>query len=115
VTDVVDRFLAAVAARDWDGLAACFAPQARLRMQSPGPLRDDQGPEQIAARYRAWFGDLDGFELRARDRAAIGDRVRVHYAVAGGGKLTDHTGYLALEDDRIAWLVMACSGFREVR
>ena len=114
MSDAVDRFLAAVAVRDWDALAACFAPHARLRMQSPGPLRDEEGPEAIAGRYDAWFGDLEGFELREHDRAAIGDRVRVHYAAAGGGKLTDHTGYLAVEDDRIAWLVMSCSGFRPI-
>lgn len=115
MTDVVDRFLAAVAARDWDALAGCFAPEARLRMQSPGPLRDEQGPDAIAERYRAWFGDLQPFELREADRHDVVDRVRVHYVAAGNGKLTDHTGYLALEDDRIAWLVMTCSGFREER
>lgn len=113
MADVVERFLNAVAARDWDGVAACFAPDARLRMQSPGPLRDEQGQEAIGARYRAWFGDLDGFALRERDARRIEDRVRVHYLAAGSGKVTDHTGYLALADGRIAWIVMTCSGFRK--
>jgi ketosteroid isomerase-like protein len=110
---IAEQFLDAVGRRDWDGLAACFAPDARLRMLTPGPLREDEGPEAIAARFRSWFGDRDGFELREADTETVVDRVRVHYRAAGSGKVTDHTGYLAVEDGRIAWIVMTCSGFRE--
>ena len=109
---VADRLLEALAARDWDALATLFAEDATLRMQTPGPLREDAGPSAIAARFRFWFGELDGFELREADAVPVADRVRVHYRVAGGGRTTDHTGYLAVEDGRIAWLVMTCSGFR---
>ncbi len=115
VVEVAERFLAALARRDWDGVAACFAAEGTLRMQSPGPLREEHGAEAVAARYRFWFGDLDGFELRESDAVPIVDRVRVHYRVAGNGKVTDHTGYLAVEDGRIAWIVLSCSGFREER
>jgi hypothetical protein len=113
MTEIAERLLAALAERDWDGVAACFAPGARLRMQTPGPLREDEGPEAIAARFRFWFGERDGFELREADVETVVDRVRVHYRAAGDGKVTDHTGYLAVEDGLIAWIVMTCSGFRE--
>ena len=111
--EVAERFLQSLASRDWDGVAGCFAADARLRMQSPGPLRDEQGPAAIGARFRAWFGDLERFELRESDVEPVVDRVRVHYRVAGDGKVTDHTGYCAVEDGRIAWMVMTCSGFRK--
>ena len=113
MVEIVERLLDALARRDWDGIAACFAPEARLRMLTPGPLREDEGAEAIAERFRYWFGGRAGFELREADVEAVVDRVRVHYRAAGDGKVTDHTGYLAVEGGRIAWIVMTCSGFRE--
>ncbi len=113
MAEVADRFLDALAHRDWDALAGCFAPDATLRMQSPGPLRAEEGPEAIAARFRFWFGDLQPFELDETEATPFHDRVRVHYRAGDGRRETDHTGYLAVADGRIAWLVMTCSGFRE--
>lgn len=115
MAEIVERFLDALMLRDWSGIAACFAPDARLRMLTPGPLREDEGPTEIAERFRYWFGTLDPFELREADTEEIADRVRIHYRAAGSGKVTDHTGYLAVEDGRIAWIVMTCTGFREDR
>lgn len=113
MAEIAERLLDALARRDFDGVAACFAPGARLRMLTPGPLREEEGPEAIAERFRYWFGDREGFALRQADVETVVDRVRVHYRAAGDGKVTDHTGYLAIEDGRIAWIVMTCSGFRE--
>ena len=112
VIEIAERLVDAVARRDWDGIAACFTPEARLRMLTPGPLREDEGPEAIAARFRYWFGELEDFEVRESDVTVIADRVRIHYRAVGSGKTTDHTGYLAVEDGRVAWLVMTCTGFR---
>jgi ketosteroid isomerase-like protein len=54
VSDVVDRFLDAVGARDFDAIAACFHDDAKMRALVPSRLRDESGPDAIAERYRFW-------------------------------------------------------------
>ena len=52
------RFVAAIVAHDWDGLAACLAPDARLVALIPKehPFREKAGRQQVAGLIRAWFG-----------------------------------------------------------
>lgn len=111
------ELLAAIAARDYARIAACFAPTASVRVLTPGPLREHEGPEEAAARYRFWLQPLEDFELLEGDVEEIADRVRIRYRFRGrdpekGWQLNEHTGYAAVEEDRIRTLLLTCTGFR---
>lgn len=112
-----NRFLDALAARDFEGLADCFTPDAKLRALVPTRVREDDGPEAIAERFRFWVGEIEDFRLSESDVEPVADRVRVRYRLEGkdpedGVGLMEHHGYLTLADGRIEALNLVCSGFR---
>jgi hypothetical protein len=111
------RFLAALTDRDWAGIGECFAPDASFRALTPTRLRTMNGPDEAAARYEAWFDDLDGFEVLAADADVIADRTRLRYRVRGrhpehGWWVNEHTAYGRVADGLITHLSLTCSGFR---
>ena len=77
------RFVAAIVAHDWDGVAACFAPDARLVAVIPRehPFREKAGREEAAGLIRAWFGDADVTELVSSEVEPLVDRIRIAYRV----------------------------------
>lgn len=112
-----ERLLGAIAARDYDRIAACFAQDASFRVLTPGPLRELDGHDEAAERYRAWLDALEGYEVLEGDAVAIADRVRVRYRFRGrdpekGWQLNEHTGYAAVRDGEIRTLILTCAGFR---
>ena len=116
-TDVVDQLLAAIRARDLEQLATCFAPHAKLRALTPHELREENGPEQIVGRYRAWLASLEPFAVTDADVVQIADRVRLRYRFHGrdpvkGWQVNEHTAYAAVVDGRIVTLNLSCAGFR---
>jgi hypothetical protein len=116
VGDVVDRFLDAVGSRDFDAIAACFHDDARMRALVPSRLRDESGPEAIAARYRYWLGDADTVELVEHEHDSIVGRERLRYRLRvvdpeNGEQLMEQEGYATVNDGRIATLNLVCSGF----
>ena len=61
------RFVEAIVAHDWDGLAGCFAPDARFLAvvaNETTPFREKVGGQAAAEQIRRWFGDAveTGFE-----------------------------------------------------
>lgn len=115
--DVGRRLLDAVRDRDYEAIAACFAPDASFRVLTPGPLRTFTGPEEAAARFRFWLDGLEDPELLDGDVDVIADRVRVRYRFRGrdpekGWQLNEHTGYAAVRGGKITALNMTCAGFR---
>jgi hypothetical protein len=111
------ELLDGIAARDFQRIERCFAADARLRVLTPGPLRELTGPEEAAGRYRRWLEPLEGFELLDGDVEEIGDRVRIRYRFRGrdpekGWQLNEHTGYGKVEDGRLTSLNVTCTGFR---
>jgi ketosteroid isomerase-like protein len=76
-TAVVRELLEAIRARDVDRIAACFAPDARLRALTPHELRELDGPDAIADRYRRWLEPLESLAGVAGDVEPIGQRVRL--------------------------------------
>jgi hypothetical protein len=116
VSGVVDRFLDAVSARDFDGIAACFHDDARMRALVPSRLRDETGPDAIADRYRFWLGDADTVELLAREHDEIVGRERLRYRLRivhpqNGEQVMEQEGYAKVTGDRITALNLVCSGF----
>lgn len=116
-TDVVGKLFAAIEARDLQRLAACFAPEAKLRALTPHELREECGPDDIAGRYRAWLGSLEPFAVTDGDVVQIADRVRLRYRFRGrdpakGWQENEHTAYAAVADGLIVALNLSCAGFR---
>ena len=112
-----ERLLDAIAARDFERVAACFAADSSFRVLTPGPLRELTGPDETAARFRAWLDGLEEFEVLERDAVAIADRIRIRYRFRGrdpekGWQLNEHTAYAAVEEGRITAATVTCSGFR---
>lgn len=109
--------LTAIRERDAAGVAACFAPDARLRVLTPKTLREEEGPEAIGGRFMVWVGSLEPFALLSADAEVIADRVRIRYRFRGrdpekGWQENEHTGYATVEDGLITALNISCAGFR---
>jgi hypothetical protein len=114
---VVEDLFAAIKARDLERISACFAPEAKLRALTPHELREENGPNEIVARYRAWLGSLELFAVTDGDVEPVADRVRLRYRFRGrdatkGWQENEHTAYATVVDGRIAALNLSCAGFR---
>ena len=114
------RFLEAIVAHDWEGVAACFAPDARLVAVVPQqrPFREKAGREQAAGLIRDWFGDADVTELVSSEVEPLADRIRIAYRIhehePDGWYLVEQVAYATVGEDGIADMNLACSGFRPV-
>jgi hypothetical protein len=113
---VVERFLAALERRDFEALGACFGPGARLRALVPAMLREEEGPDAIAARFRFWFADVEEFEVLESEVGRTADRTRFGYTLAGvkpehGSVVVEQRGYVDVDDGLISGLSLVCSGF----
>jgi hypothetical protein len=116
-TAVVRELLGGIGARDRDRIGACFAPGAKLRALTPHRLREEVGPDLIAARYSSWLDELESFAVTSSDVEQVADRVRLRYRFHGrdpakGWQENEHTAYAAVVDGRIAALNLSCAGFR---
>jgi hypothetical protein len=113
----VQRFLDALATRDWAGIEVCLAPDAQLRALVPSALREAEGAKAIVARFRLWFDDLADFQLLESAVEEMADRVHVRYRLAGtdpedGRVVAEQQSYFVFEDGLIAAINSVCSGFR---
>jgi hypothetical protein len=116
-TAVVGELLEAIRARDTGRIAACFTTDARLRALTPHELRELDGPDAIADRYRRWLEPLESFALVSGDVEPVADRVRLRYRFRGrdpvkGWQENEHTAYAAVVEGRVAALNLSCAGFR---
>ena len=114
---VAEQFLAALSERDYHGIASCFTRTAKLRVLVPSALREEDGPQAIADRFRFWYADLDDFELREAEVDVLADRVRLRYRLRGhdpedGPVVSEQEGYATVEDGEISALNLVCSGWR---
>ena len=116
-TAVAAALLAAIRERDHGAIRACFTPEARLRVLTPRSLREEDGPDAIAARYGSWLDGLEGYRVLASDCEWIADRVRIRYRFLGhdpdkGWQENEHTAYAAITAGAITALNVSCAGFR---
>ncbi len=112
------RFLDALGRRDYDGLAACFADDATLRPIVPPGVREADGPEAIAERFRIWTEDAPDYELVEAEAAPFADLLRLRWAVrsteAGAKEATmfEQAAYAEVSGGLITAMRLACSGDR---
>ena len=112
-----DRWLAALAQRDFDAMARCLAPDIRFRaLVPPGPF-EAKGRTAVIAHLRRWFGGDDDFELLDGSVGAIGTRLHLRWRVRMTSTGSVHASRTAEQHafatvaDSIETLDLLCSGF----
>jgi hypothetical protein len=116
-TALAERFLQALDARDFDGIASCFAPNAHLRALVPEALREDEGSAAVAKRFRFWVGEMTDFAVSDTAVEEFVDRLHIQYRMSGvdpkdGAVTCEQQAYVTLDDDAIAAMNLVCSGWR---
>lgn len=114
---VGEQFLDALGRRDYDALATCFADDATLRAIVPPGVREADGPEAIAARFRMWTGEMADYELLEAEAAPFAEVLRLRYVARGieagtGPTMFEQTAYAEVADGLITKMRLACSGQR---
>jgi hypothetical protein len=112
-------FLEALAAQDFSRLAATLTDTAHLSALVPRGLREWEGPDQIGATFRRWFGEVDRFELVDAVLGEVGPRLHLRWRVrVQGGRFGARWFVVEQQvyadtgpDGRIARLSLLCSGF----
>ena len=80
-TAIGTQLLDALRRRDYIGISSCFAEGAQLRAVVPPGVREDDGPDAIAARFRLWTGEYGDYELIDGVVDRFEDLLRIRYAV----------------------------------
>src|SRR2546429_7104250 len=80
-TNPSQQFLESLAARDFAGMGAVLAPEARARMLLPRGLVELSGRDQIVERIRGWFASASRFEVVSTRSEAIGERLRLSWCL----------------------------------
>jgi limonene-1,2-epoxide hydrolase len=96
----VERYLACMAAHDWDGLAATIADDGLTR---DGPFCDRvEGKERYVEFLREVISSLKGYELKVRRVSRVSDRVsyvELSETFEVGGALTEYPECILFERD----------------
>ena len=116
-SDVAGRFLDALSRRDFDGLAATFKEDGRLRGLVPSALREAEGREAVAERFRIWNSDAEDWELLESDTEELADVTKLRWRVAStdpevGRTVYEQTAYAEIDEGGISWMNLVCSGER---
>ena len=116
---VAGAFLEGLAAQDFSRMAATLAADAQLTALVPSGLKQWDGPGEISATFRRWFGNVDRFELVDASVGEVGSRLHLRWRARVQAPRFDG-GWLVVEqqvyadtgaDGRIAQLYLLCSGF----
>jgi hypothetical protein len=115
------RFVDSIMAQDWEGLARCFAPEARFLAvvgNEQRPFREKLGGQEASEQISRWFGDADVMELQASEVEPLADRVRIVYRIRehepDGWYLVEQTVYATPGAQGFTRVNLACSDFRPV-
>ncbi|MFD6391744.1 nuclear transport factor 2 family protein [Nocardia sp. NPDC060259] len=116
---VADLFLAALIRRDFAAMAACLAPEVRLRaLIPPGPF-DAVGQGPAVDRFRGWFGGPDDFTVLDAGGDRVGGKPALHWLVRmqpvhapGAARIAEQRVFLTTEQDRITTIDLLCSGWQ---
>ncbi|MFP5256321.1 MAG: hypothetical protein ACLGI8_10790 [Acidimicrobiia bacterium] len=116
-------FLEALAARDYQLVAATLSADVRLRaMLPPGPM-DWSGADEVAAVFTSWFGGAEGFELIDATVGEVGGRLHLSwrlrvrpapFGIGDGWHVVEQQAY-ADAARTIDSIDLLCSGFRPDR
>jgi hypothetical protein len=100
MSDVVDRVLAALNARDLDGFIACYTADATI--ENGHDRVAARGHEELRSRYGKMFERHPELHVRPGWRSSVGDFVVQEETVTGRDGDERHIAVYLLEEGRIA-------------
>jgi hypothetical protein len=114
--DIASRFLGALSRRDFHEVGATFKEDGRLRGLVPSALRELEGREAIAERFRIW-NEAEEWELLESEAEDFADVVKLRWRVASsdpelGRTIYEQTAYAEIDEGGISWMNLVCSGDR---
>ncbi len=118
---VVERFVAALAARDREAATALYAPDALFEAHVPGWDPIVEGPMEIGELLEDFFIGRDGFRVGRSEIVADGPMAALNFdlewrAAGDGAPCLCFQGHaFALADGRIRLHRMYCPGVRVFR
>ncbi len=119
---VGERFARAVAAKDTEGLLGLLDPQIDFRAMTPGRFWEESSAIAVVndVIFGHWFATSDRIEaIEGIEHGMVVDRHRVGYRFRvtndDGTYTVEQQAYLGVQDDRISWLRIMCSGYRPVK
>jgi len=116
---VAGVLLEALAAHDFQGLAAALDVDASLSALLPRGFHQWQGAPDICDRFETWFGDVDQFEVVDASVGLVGSLLQLRWRLRlQGARLGDepkvveqHVYATTGPTGRIQHLSLLCSGF----
>jgi hypothetical protein len=121
VNRIGEAFVRALARKDRDGLLAVLGPDVEFRAMTPSRFWEADTAVAVVddVVLGKWFDatdHIDGVEQAAYDRVADRDRLgyRLRVTTPDGTFLVEQQAYYAVDDGRITWLRVMCSGYRPV-
>lgn len=117
--ETAEHYVAAIAARDHDGIAGSLSPGAHMRYLIPPGPAELTGAEEVAATFLRWFGGAELIEVQDVRVESLADRTSARYRIRlreqGVWRLAEQQQYLDLDEEgRIESIDLLCSGFRSV-
>jgi hypothetical protein len=116
-----ERFAQALAGKDRPGLLGLFDAEIDFRGLTPSRFWEAGTAETLVDDIilGTWFAADDRIEaLEDVQLGSVADRDRVAYRLRivnpDGVFLVEQQAYFGVEDDRINWLRILCSGFRPI-
>ena len=110
------RYVAAVAGQDLQGLQACFVDGAVLRALIPPGLREREGAAEAAQLVHSWFADSDPLQLIDSSVEEFADRLHIRYRFQGTEEGDDYVVeqhlYGVVDGGKLTRADLICSGFR---
>lgn len=118
-TDLGERFARAMAAKDGPALLEVLAPKVDFRAMTPGRVWESETAARVVDDIilSKWFGTTDVIEgIEGIETDTVADRPRVGYRFRvtnpDGAFVVEQQAYYDVEDDRISWVRILCSGYR---
>ncbi|HEX6237147.1 MAG TPA: nuclear transport factor 2 family protein [Acidimicrobiales bacterium] len=115
------RYLAALAARDFDALDRLLAPDVWLRALLPRHLDEHYGASETIGALRGWYGGATAFQVLALDHDVAGHKERVRYRfrlrpdwAPDTPHLIEQQAYLSVADGMVRKIDLVCTGFMPV-
>lgn len=112
---VAERFVGALARKDFAEIERCFAADVTFRALVPTGYNEASNARDATRFFEHWFGDVESMHLRSARLGQIGSRTLVGYGVAGYedgmGFSCEQTLYCDIIGNQLARVYLLCSGF----